>query len=146
MKFRKVTISGIVIGLIIYVGLYLLIGIEGLIKHSNYILIIVMVSQLILLVFYLSVSKKISWLIEPVEDDEKLLNLLMNRSLSNSTLLLGSSLAFIIPGVLIIPPTSTSIFILILGLFLYLSGHIIYSTEYLPRNRKLEIKYKISKK
>ncbi|MFA5071692.1 MAG: hypothetical protein WC511_05030 [Candidatus Pacearchaeota archaeon] len=139
VNLRKSTLVGIFIGLIIFGILFYFLGQEWVIKYSPIIVVISFLLILIVMHIYGFLYNRFAWEREP-EDNEKILNLNMNQSLSIIWALWGFALALILFA---ISPSfsfeNVQIISLFAGLLFIFIGQIIYANEYLPRFKKLII-------
>ena len=140
INFRRATFFGVLCALVLIFLLWLIFK-DNLITYSPIIFLASVVLTLIMMGIFSRFSRRISWSIEP-GDNEKILELEMNESLAYSIALFGFGLAFILAA--IIPNFSfdnIKELSLMIGMLFVFVGQVILTTEYKPRFRKLKILY-----
>ena len=141
-SFRNSIFWGVVSAIAVLFILYYMLEVEGLMRYSLWIVLICAILMLLATLLVSLFSGKIFRDIM-TEDNDKILNLKLNQSLSISIFLIGFSIAFIIPALTVQPFDSTLALILIIGLFFLFLGTVIFVVGYLPRLDKLLIRARL---
>ncbi|MBI2673527.1 hypothetical protein HYX19_04660 [Candidatus Woesearchaeota archaeon] len=146
IKFQKYTFIGVIIGIVVMVVLYSYLGSEGFKKIYPLIMLLVISTFLVVVILFILFANKISYLIEPKEDNSNLIELRMNRALTLVVASYSIGITLISTGATFQTPTPVGLISLISGLFCMFVGITIFIFEYLPRNRRLEIRYMLEEK
>ena len=140
IAFVEIIIFGL-IGLILYSTL----GLDKLIQYFVIVYFTSMAVVLIGLVLMSIFAKKLSWTVEPLEEDTRILDLQMNQFLIIVLTFLSFGFATILSSLSTNNSFIQNVLYIISVVFVYL-GINIFISKFLPWRRKLLIKYKLEER